>query len=255
MSSGLTAVLGPLDGVSKLAPSNKAPEQTVILTTSSSHYNVSGSVGSDHKTMMPKPVVVYTGSGYNVIHQDALPPVWERHITHSADLPALGNANNNPLCVRHEVRLPIRLGDAVYPVCFIVVNRLAGPVLLGTHFLDQHADAIKCKQLVLYLTRSIEQILGVGKAVNPHQEQPAPDNTGPELEINHREPKKPPASARIRLCRHLRLPPSTQVKAQMVTQSGGSYIPSPGILYTKNTRCGRSTACTKSSRKNPLTFC
>ena len=95
--------------------------------------------------MMPKPVVVHTGSGYNVIRQDALPPGWESHITHNADLPALGDMNNNPLCVRHGVRLRIRLGDAVYPVRFIVVNRLACLALLGTHFLDQHVDAIKCK--------------------------------------------------------------------------------------------------------------
>ena len=128
------------------------------------------------------------------------------YITHSADLPgaqrgALGDANNNPLCVRHEVRLRIRLGDAVYPVPFIVVNRLARLVLLGTHFLDQHVDAIKCthfldpqdeikcRQRVPYLTRSIVPILGVGKAATPHQEQPAPENTSPEPEISHRDPR------------------------------------------------------------------
>ena len=163
-------MLDPSDGVPKLAPPNKAPGQTGVLTTSSSHYTVSGSVGSDHKTMMPKPVVVDTGSGYNVIRQDALPPGWERHIPHSADLLALGDTNNNPLCVRHKVRLRIRLGDPVHPVRFIVVNRLACPVLLGTHFLDQYADAIKCRQRVLYLTRSIVPILGIGKAGIPHQE-------------------------------------------------------------------------------------
>ena len=97
VSSGLTTLLDTPDEGSKRAPHNKAPEQTVLLTTSSSHYTVSGSVGSDHKTMMPKPVVVDTGSGYNVIRQDALPPGWERHITHSAYLPALGDGNNNPL--------------------------------------------------------------------------------------------------------------------------------------------------------------
>ena len=49
--------------------------------------------------------MVDTESGY--IRQDALPPEWKRHITHSADLLALGDANNNPLCVRHEVWLRI----------------------------------------------------------------------------------------------------------------------------------------------------
>ena len=130
--------------------------------------------------MIPKPVVVDNGSGYKAIRQDALPSGWERHITLSADLPALGDANNTPLCVRHEVRLQIRLGDTVYPVRFIAVNRPACPVLMGTHFLDQHVDPIKCKQRVLYLTRSVVPILGVGKAATPHQEQPAPDNMAPD---------------------------------------------------------------------------
>ena len=191
------------------------------MTTASRYDTVSGSVGSDYKTIMPKPIVVDTRSGYNVIRQDALAPGWERHVTHSADLPALGDANNNPLCVRHEVQLRIRLGDATYPVRFIVVNRLACPVLLGTHFLDQHVDAIKCRQRFLYLTRSIVPILGVGKAGTPYQGQRAPENTAPEPEMNRRDPKKPPKSSRIRLCRPLRLPPFTQVKANVVTQSGG----------------------------------
>ena len=222
MFSGLTTVLGPSDDCSNLAPRERAPDQEPVLTTASRHYTFSGSVGSDHKTMMLKPIMVDTGSGYNVICQGgALPPGWERRITHSADFPALGDANNNPLCVRHEVKLRIRLGDATYPVRFIVVNRIACSVLLGTHFLDQHVDAIKCRQRVLYLTRSIVQILGVGTARTPHQEQRAPDNTAPVPEVNRRDPKKPPTSARIRLCRPLRLPPFTQVKAHVVTQSGG----------------------------------
>ena len=198
--------------------------------------------------------MVDTGSGYNVIRQYALPPGWERHITHSADLPTLGDENNNPLCVSHLVRLRIRLGDAVYPVRFIVVNRLACPVLLCTHLLDQQVNAIKCKQRVLYLRRSVVPILGVGKAATPQREQreqQAPDSTAPESEINHREPKKPPASARIQD----RLPPFTKVKAQVFTQSGGSYTPSPGTQCIKSTKCERSTMCTKSSRKNPLNFC
>ena len=222
MSSDLTTVLGLSGNRSSLAPRERAPEQEPVLTTASKHYTVSGSVGSDHKTMMPKPIVVDTGSDYNVIRQDALPPGWERHITHSADLPALGDANNNPLCVRRGVQLCIRLGDATYPVRFIVVNRLACPVLLGIHFLDQHVDAMKSRQRILYLTRSIVPVLDVGKAGTPHQEQRAPDNNeAPEPEMNRRDPKKPPTSARIRLCRPLHLPPFTQVKAQVVTQSGG----------------------------------
>ena len=65
-------------------------------------------------------------------------------------------------------------------------------------------------------------ILGVGKAGTPHQEERAPDhNKAPEPEMNRRDPKTPPTFTRIRLCRPLRLPPFTQVKAQVFTQSGG----------------------------------
>ena len=59
-------------------PRKIPPDQEPVLTTASRHCTVSGLVGYDHKTMMPKPIVVDTGSGYNFIRQDALPPGWER---------------------------------------------------------------------------------------------------------------------------------------------------------------------------------
>ena len=85
----------------------------------------------------------------------------------------------------------IRLDDAVYPVRFIVVSRLACQVLLGTHFLDHRVDAIKCRQRVLYLTGSIVPIMGVVSAATPRQKQQAPNNTAPEPKFNQSEPKNP----------------------------------------------------------------
>ena len=153
---------------------------------------------------MPKPVVIDTGSGYNVIWQDALPQGLEHHITHSADLPALGSANNNLLYVGHELWLRIQLSDSLYPVRFKVVNRLACQVLLGTHFLDQHVDAIKCKQRVLYLSRSIVPVPAVGKVATPHQERAASRQHG--ARARDQPPRIQEASS---ICSHRALPTTT----------------------------------------------
>ena len=102
------------------------------------------------------------------------------------------------------------------------MNRLACPVLLGTQFLDYHVEAIRCKERTLYLTRSIIPILGVGDATAPLQEPPASRRTpAANSESKPIGTVKPPKDASIRLCKSLRLPPFTQVKAQVITQSGG----------------------------------
>ena len=180
-----------------------------------------------------------------MISQDELLPGWEQHVAASADLPALGDANSNPLCVSHEVRFRIRLGDATYPVCFIVVNRLACRILLGTQFLDHHVNAIKCKERVPYLTCYIIPILGIGDTTAPPQEPPALSRTpAAKPESKPTDTAKPPKAVRVRLCKSLCLPPFTQVKAQVITQSGG-YIPIPGPLCTSSTRCASSMAYKK----------
>ena len=222
VSSGLTRTLENKYGAPASAPDRGAPEQDPVLVTFAGHYIVMGSVCSDSKTMIPSRVVVDTSSGYNVIPHDTLPSGWVQQVAASADLPASGDANNNPLCVSHEVRLRIQLGDSTYPVRFIVVKRLACTVLLSTQFLDHHVDATKCKEHVLYLTRSIIPILGVGNTTAPLQEPPTLRRTpAANSESKPADTAKPPKAARIRLCKSLRLPPCTLVKAQVLTQSGG----------------------------------
>ena len=116
----------------------------------------------------------------------------------------------------------IQLEDATNPVCFIVVDRLACPIRLGTQFLDHHVDAIKCKECVLYLTRSIIRILGIGDKTAPPQEPPPLSRThAAKPETKPTDSAKRPKAARIRLCTSLCLPPFTQVKAQVITQRGG----------------------------------
>lgn len=188
--------------------------------------------------MRPSRVVVDTGSGYNVIRKDALLRNWRQRVLVNADLPDLCDANGNPLNIRHEVQLRIRLGDAVYPVRFLIVTKLACSVLLGTQFLDKHVDAIKCRQRVVYLTRSIVPILGVWDSRTPYQgEYPVPEPVPEEPTTPTKEtraPKKPLVATCIRLCRPVRLPAYAQVKAQVITPGGGLvYIEPVQAVYQR----------------------
>ena len=114
------------------------------LVLAHSHYVVSGSIGVTAQVQKPWPIIVDTGSGFNVIRRSALPDGWKKFITASNDLPTLGDANGNALVVQHQVLLRVRLGNALYRVLFYVVDHLACPVLLGTQFANRHIEAIRC---------------------------------------------------------------------------------------------------------------
>ena len=70
-----------------------SPQHCLLMATL--HYVVSGSIGVKAKTMHPTPVVIDTGSGYNVIRRSALPHNWESYVTVDRDLPRLGDASGN----------------------------------------------------------------------------------------------------------------------------------------------------------------
>ena len=61
------------------------------------HYVVSGSIGTTAKVMHPTPIIIDTGSGYNVIRRDALPEGWSDYITVDRSLPKLGDASGREL--------------------------------------------------------------------------------------------------------------------------------------------------------------
>ena len=78
-----------------LLPGEKATPKGQSLLLSSLHYVVMASIGATRKCMIPSKVFVNTGSGYNVIGHDALPPEGQRLLNLGADQP---RSNHHDLC-------------------------------------------------------------------------------------------------------------------------------------------------------------
>ena len=156
-------------GAANGANDRSSPPQHCLLMATL-HYVVSGSVGVKAKVMHPTPIVVDTGSGYNVIRRSALPKDWSDYITVDRALPRLGDANGRSLQVSYEVLLRVRLGNALYRVPFLVVENLSCPVLLGTRFANQHIEAIWCRKGKIEFTQDILPIIGSGKKTKPWED-------------------------------------------------------------------------------------
>jgi len=83
-----------------------------------------------------------TGAGPSIIRVDALPKGWEKRLHPRPHLPHIVDANKNPISARGMVTLRLRSGGFATDVDFVVVQRLAVPVLLGTSFINSHVEAV-----------------------------------------------------------------------------------------------------------------
>ena len=81
----------------------------------------------------------------NIVRQDALTDGWQTWLTKDAVLPMLGDANGRPLRLLGEIVLRIRFGNVTYRVPFIVADKLAVEVIVGTRFMNRYVNAIECR--------------------------------------------------------------------------------------------------------------
>ena len=193
------------------------------------HYVVSGSIGTSAKVQHAIPFVIDTGAGFNVIRRSSLPSGWERFVTSTKELPALGDAGGHALKITHEVLLRVRFGNALYRVTFLVVDKLAIPVLLGTQFTNRHVDAIRCIRGRIDFTRDSLPIIGRGDRSQPWREdgvriaERTKLASGEEVTVGDESH----TLTRIRLCRPCLIPPFTQKKAQVITLLQGLIVTEP----------------------------
>ena len=110
----------------------------------------------------------------NVIRRDALPDGWEAHQMAHEELPALGDANGQPLRVGGVVRLFVRLGNTFFQTTFIVVERLAVEVILGTSFMNRNVKSIECiKKRIRLRDDGYVPILSADKLTTPQRDAEA----------------------------------------------------------------------------------
>ena len=207
------------------------------LLLAESHYVVSGSVGVRAQVQVPMPIVIDTGSGYNVIRRSALPEGWKKCITTSQGLPSLGDANGNALDIRHQVLLRVRFGNALYRVLFYVVDHLACPILLGTQFANRHIEAIWCIRGEVQFTRDTLPIIGRGWRVQPWRpDGPRPQRVpdGPEGVEGKDDSDQ---LTKIRLARPVVLRPFTQHRVRVSTLLQGVIMTEPKHEVMRKYNC------------------
>lgn len=199
------------------------------LLMSAQHYVVTGSVGVSAKVTHPTPIVVDTGSGFNVIRRDVLPVGWQMFITANKELPRLGDASGNALQVAHEVLLRVRFGDALYQVSFLVVEHLSCPFLVRTQFTNRHVEAIWCIKGKMQFTHDTLPIIGSGTQEKPWRDEKAKIVERATLENGETVATGDESAqlTKIRLTKAINIPPHTQLKVQVSTLLQGLIVTEP----------------------------
>jgi len=133
------AVRSPRSG-----PSPQDPKIRVhrVLAPVYRQYTIPAALGFDEARMRLMTPTLDTGAGPSIIRADALPRGWEKRLHPRAHLPHIVDANKNPISARGMITLRLSSGGFATDVDFVVVQRLAVPVLLGTSFINRHVEAL-----------------------------------------------------------------------------------------------------------------
>lgn len=145
-----------------------------------------------------------------------------------ADLPHLGDTNGNPIPVKDAVQQRVTLGNALYRMGLVVVEKLAFTLLVGAQFMNRNVEVVSCNHQSVKLTRGQILILANGTRDSPWAETPAVAG----------QPQSPPiistsfvTAQRIRFCLDRVLPAFTEVKAAFFTKCPGLIVLGPKLAW------------------------
>ena len=197
------------------------------------HYSVSASVGVNVSALRPTTVVMDTGAGFALIKKSRLFANWRDFEVKSTNLPRLGDANGNAPQLEAMVHLTIRLGNTLYRVPFLVAERLAVDVILGTAFTNKHVQHICCWDQVIDLYQGgTIPILAASDIYPERSKGAAPDNASgpgwdpdvdPKAHIYQRGKRRKSIcqTHAIRLTEHVQIPPMSQAAVPVRTGASG----------------------------------
>jgi len=114
----------------------------LVLAPVYRQYTITAALGFDQARMRLMKPTLDTGAGSSIIRVDALPKGWERRLHRRPHFPYIVDAHKNPISARGMVTLRLHSGGFATDVDFVVVQRLAVPVLLGTSFVNRHVEAL-----------------------------------------------------------------------------------------------------------------
>jgi len=128
----------------RAGPSPQGPKIRInrVLVPVYRQYTFPAALGFEKARMRLMTPTLDTGAGPWIIRVDALPKGWEKRLHPHPHLPDIVDANKNPISARGMITLRLRFGGIVTDVDFVVVQRLAVPVLLGTSFINRHVEAL-----------------------------------------------------------------------------------------------------------------
>ena len=216
----------------------------------SSHYIVSGSVGPHPSAMRPFHMAFDTGSGYDVIRLRDLPHGWEQYRIPDAPMPPLGDANGNRLRLLGKVALRVRFGPSMYRVAFLVAERLAVSVIIGTSFMNRHVRGIMCMDGEIWLTRAKIPILSRHPRRKPGAEPPLESRKVTEDPSPNRERDNVNLPHTVKLAKFVTIPAKSQLAVPVRTEASGLVFiePKHSVLARHNVRTANGVAEVKGNR-------
>ena len=118
-------------------------------------------------------------------------------------------------------------GNTTYRVPFIVAEKLAVEVIVGTRFMNRYVTAIECRGQTIWLHRgSAIPILSRHDARRTHErpkDKPNENNVTPNCPRNDKRINDAPFNKphTIRMARTVTIPPISQVAIPVVTKASG----------------------------------
>ena len=186
-----------------------------------------------------------TGAGFNVIRSSALPDGWEDKLIPDCQLPNLGDANGKPLQLRGAIQLRVRFKNTIFTATFIVADKLAVDVILGTCFMNKNVKAIECM---------------TGKIVFQRNKTRVPildSRTGSPIEMQSSEKKRTEGAQStgtssnnlqtshvIRLSKRVTIPALSQLAVKVSTPAGSLVFiePKNAIFHKHQVRTANGVA-------------
>ena len=145
------------------------------------------------------------------------------------DWPFLGDANGNTLKLIGKIVLRVRLGSATYRVLFVVAEHLAVSVIVGTSFMNRNVKGIMRMDQWIYLTGSKVPILAQHQGLRQASEGELHESQSPFAQKRKQRATESNLNApnTIRLAKHVKIPPLSQVAVPVTTQASGLVFIEP----------------------------
>ena len=220
-------------GVANWEPKTQAVEadgetqRRAVCLMETSHYSVSGSIGSHTSNMRPLLITADTGAGCNLIRKDHPPEDWQRFPVYDPKLPEIGDANGNLIHIEAVVQLSVRLGNMIYRVPFLVAEQLAVVALLGTSFMNKHVDHIWCRSQEIDLHQGCT--IPILQAHRGYQTEPDPSDGEPPIATQRPRKKKMQETPTVRMTAHVRVPPMTQMPVEVDSRASSLAFLEPKL--------------------------